>query len=68
MNSFVMGMNTIGQLFPIPYPYLEYPLSDSQWDGVANSFYQAGNSLRYVLKEISNEQQGKQTPSQRTHG
>jgi hypothetical protein len=45
------GMDTIGQLFPPACQPVEYPSQGSAWEGVANSFYQAGNDLRFAIKE-----------------
>jgi hypothetical protein len=56
MNDFLKGMTSVGQLFPDPAPYSGYPSKDSAWHGVANSFYQAGNSLRAAIKEFSDAQ------------
>jgi hypothetical protein len=49
MNNFEKGISSIGQLFPSPYS--EYPESHSEWVGVADSFRQAGDSLRFSLEE-----------------
>jgi hypothetical protein len=57
MNNFAEGMSTIGQLFPQPYPYSDYPRPNSAWNGVAKSFQQAGNSLKIAIKECSDAQQ-----------
>jgi hypothetical protein len=63
MNDFIRGMNSIGQLFPAPIPYSNYPRYDSAWRGVANSFYQTGNNLRAAMKEFSDaRQKSKPTP------
>jgi len=63
MNDFVKGMGSIGQLHPMPYPYSDYPPPDGAWKGVANSFRQAGDSLKAALKDFSNAQrESKQTP------
>jgi hypothetical protein len=63
MNDFLRGMASIGQLFPLPTPYLNYPSQASAWRGVANSFYQTGNNLRLAIKEFSDAQRkNKQTP------
>jgi len=63
MNDFLKGMNTVGQLFPPQYNYIDYPVQISAWKGVAASFCQAGNSMVFALKEFSNaKQQNKQTP------
>jgi hypothetical protein len=56
MNDFLKGMASVGQLAPDPAPYSEYPPPNSAWRGVANSFYQTGNSLRAALKESSDAQ------------
>jgi hypothetical protein len=63
MNDFFRGMASVGQLFPDPTPLADYPSRDSAWQGVANSFYQAGNNLRAAIKELSDAQRkSKQTP------
>ena len=51
MNDFAKGMNSIGQLFPDPVPYEDYPRPDSAWEGVAKSFQQAGNDLWAAIEE-----------------
>ena len=62
MNDFEKGINTIGQLFPPPYPYSAYPSRNSAWNDTANSFRQAGNDLRYAIKECKNaKSENKQT-------
>jgi hypothetical protein len=53
MNDFVKGMDSVGQLFPAPCSYSDYPSSHSAWEGVAESFRQAGNDLRFAIKENS---------------
>ena len=53
MGDFAKGMDSIGQLFPAPSTYEDYPAPNSAWEGVAESFRQAGNDLRYALKEHS---------------
>jgi hypothetical protein len=61
MNNFVKGMSFVGQLYPAPYSYSEYPSPDSAWQGVADSFRQAGDSLRFAIKECSDaERESKQ--------
>ena len=63
MSNFAMGMVTIGQLFPPPCPYSDYPLPGNAWYDVANSFRQAGRDLRFAIKEFSDAQrESKQTP------
>lgn len=63
MNDFSKGMNSVGQLLPSPCPYTEYPPPNSAWNGAANSFRQAGDSLRQALKDFSDAQRkNKQTP------
>lgn len=63
MNDFAKGMNSVGQLFPSPSPYSDYPSPNSAWKGVANSFHQAGNSLRFAIRECSDaKRESKQTP------
>jgi hypothetical protein len=62
MDNFLKGMNSVGQLFPSPVPYSGYPSQVSAWRGVANSFYQTGNSLRFAMKECSDaRRKNKQT-------
>jgi len=56
MNDFAKGMNSIGQLFPSPIPYEQYPPSESAWQGVANSFKQAGDSIQTALNEFADAQ------------
>ena len=53
MSEFLRGMDTVGELFPAPIPYTDYPLPDSAWKGVANSFREAGDDLRFAIKECS---------------
>jgi hypothetical protein len=55
MNDFLRGMESVGQLFPDPIPYADYPRQDSAWRGAANSFYQAGNNLRAAMWELDYE-------------
>jgi len=63
MNDFSKGMNSVGQLFPAPYPYSDYPSNDSAWNSTANSFRQAGDSLRRALKDFQDaKRESKQTP------
>jgi len=63
MDNFSKGMNSIGQLLPQPYPYSDYPSMDSAWKCVADSLRQAGDSLRYAIKESPDaERERKQTP------
>ncbi|MDR1389565.1 MAG: hypothetical protein LBJ31_06260 [Treponema sp.] len=63
MNDFSRGMSSVGQLFPAPPSYSSYPSKDSAWQGVANSFYQAGKNLHVAIKEFSDAQRkNKQTP------
>jgi hypothetical protein len=57
MNEFLRGMATIGELSPPPIPFNEYPPLYSEWQGVANSFSQAGNSLWFAIKELSKNAQ-----------
>jgi len=62
MTDFVKGMNSIGQLYPTPCPYSDYPPQNSAWKGVADSFRQTGNDLKFAIKECSNAQrESKQT-------
>jgi len=62
MNDFVKGMNSVGQLFPTPSLYSDYPPPNSAWKGVADSFHQAGDDLRFAIKECSDAQwESKQT-------
>ena len=53
MNDFVKGMDSIGQLFPSSGTYEDYPSTNSAWEGVAESFRQVGNDLRFAIKEYS---------------
>ena len=63
MKDFEKGMNSVGQLFPPPYSYSDYPPVNSAWNGAANSFRQAGDSLWRALKDFSDAQrESKQTP------
>jgi hypothetical protein len=62
MNDFEKGVALIGQLFPAPCPYSEYPTKDSTWEGVAKSFQQAGNDLWYAMQKCSDEREKQQTP------
>jgi hypothetical protein len=62
MNDFVKSMSSIGQLHPASCPYSDYPPRYNVWKDTANSFRQAGNSLRTALREFSNTQwENKQT-------
>jgi hypothetical protein len=63
MNDFFRGMDSIGQLNPAPYLYTDYPQQNSVWKGVADSFRQAGNDLRFAIKECSDtKKESEQTP------
>ena len=63
MNNFIKGMDTIGQLFPEPYPLKDYPAQSSAWESVAASFRQTGDSLRRAIKECSDTKpENKKTP------
>jgi hypothetical protein len=63
MNDFEKGMTSIGQLHPAPCPYSDYPPPHNAWADTANSFRQAGDSLRAALKDFSNaKRENKQTP------
>ena len=63
MGNFIKGMNTIGQLSPAPSSYSNYPPQNSAWKGVANSFKQAGDDIRYAIKEYMNAKpENKQAP------
>jgi hypothetical protein len=63
MNNFLKGVSSVGQLFPDPSSYSDYPSKISAWQSVANSFYQAGKNLHVAMKEVSNAQrENKQTP------
>jgi hypothetical protein len=64
MSDFLRGMASVGQLAPDPTPYTGYPSQNSAWQGVANSFYQTGNSLRVALKEFSDAQRKSKQTSQ----
>ena len=52
IGNFLKGMGTVGQLSPPPYSYKDYPPQGSAWQGVAASFCQAGDSLRYAMKKF----------------
>jgi len=54
MNDFVKGMSSIGQLNPAPSSYSGYPPHHNAWRDTANSFRQAGNSIKAALKVFSN--------------
>ena len=60
MNDFAKGMSTIGQLFSPQHLYPAHSSQASAWEGVANSFRQAGDNIRTALKEASNEPENKQ--------
>jgi hypothetical protein len=63
VSDFLKGMASIGQLHPAPCPYSDYPPRHNAWKDTANSFRQAGNSLRTALRDFSNAQrESKQTP------
>ena len=63
MKDFEKGINSVGQLLPSPYPYSDYPPPNSEWNGAANSFRQAGDSMRRALKDFSDaKRKSKQTP------
>jgi len=51
MGDFERGVISVGQLFPPTTPCSEYPAMDSAWRGVADSFRQAGDSLRLAINE-----------------
>jgi len=62
MGNFIKGMNSVGQLYPAPSTYLDYPPQDSAWKGVADSFRQTGDSLRQAIKECTDAKwENKQT-------
>jgi hypothetical protein len=62
MNDFLRGMTSVGQLVPDPAPSSDCPAKNSAWQGVANSFYQAGNNIRVAIKEFTGAQRkSKQT-------
>jgi hypothetical protein len=62
MNDFEKGMNSVGQLFPAPSPYSDYPSQKSEWKGVVDSFHQAGNDLWFAIAECSDaKRKSKQT-------
>ena len=54
MNDFLKGMNTIGELYPPAIPLSDCPAAGSAWQGVAYSFFQAGNDLRFAMAELVN--------------
>jgi hypothetical protein len=56
MDNFVKGITTVGQLFPSPCPYPVSQTQGSAWADAANSFRQAGNSLRCAMKDFSDTQ------------
>jgi len=64
MNDFVKGMDTIGQIFPDPYPFRNYPTQKSAWEGVSASFRQTGDNLRRAINECSSAK----PESKQTHG
>ncbi|MDR2964533.1 MAG: hypothetical protein LBU88_02030 [Treponema sp.] len=67
MTEFVKGMNSIGQLFPAPISYSDYPSPHSEWKGVANSFRQAGNSIWTAIKEFSDAQRENKQDTKKTY-
>jgi len=61
-NGFERGVSSIGQFFPATIPYSDYPTTESAWKGVASSFRQAGDSLRFAIKKRSDvKRKDKQT-------
>ena len=56
MNDFENGINSVGQLFPAPSSFKDYPPPNSEWQGVEKSFQQAGDSIRTAIKEFSDAQ------------
>jgi hypothetical protein len=59
---FFQGMATIGQLFPIlPEEPEETPL-ESAWRGVGDAFAEAGDNMRFAIKEFKNAQRLEQSP------
>lgn len=57
LTEFYSGMATIGQLFP-PVPPVQMDSGPaSAWQGVANSFFQAGNNIRNALKDFAEYQE-----------
>jgi len=62
MGDFLKGVNSVGQLCPAPSSYSDYPHPDSAWKGVASSFKQAGDDIRYAIKECTDaKSENKQT-------
>jgi hypothetical protein len=62
MSNFLRGMSSVGQLFPAAPSYSDYPSMNSAWQGVANSFHQAGKNIHIALKEFADAQrESKQT-------
>jgi hypothetical protein len=60
MTDFFRGMSTIGVLYPAINPPPAPPSLNSAWEGVANSFFQAGNDLRTAMDNFPHEQKTKQ--------
>ncbi|GHV13149.1 hypothetical protein FACS189491_07600 [Spirochaetia bacterium] len=59
---FFQGMATIGQLFPsLPEESEEAPL-ESAWRGVGDAFAEAGDNMRFAIKEFKNAQGLEQNP------
>gem|GEM_PF-7011687 len=54
-SDFERGVSSIGELFPATIPCSGYPSVESAWEGVANSFRQAGDSLRFAIKKCSDD-------------
>jgi hypothetical protein len=65
MDNFVKGISTVGQLFPPPCPY-PAQAQGSAWADTANSFRQAGNSLRRAMKDFSDTQREGRPDDSRT--
>jgi hypothetical protein len=62
MGDFAKGVNSVGQLYPAPTPYSDYPSPDSTWKGVADSFKQAGDAIWHAINECTDtKQENKQT-------
>jgi len=63
MGNFVKGMDTIGQLCPIPCQYIEYPTLYTTWNSVVKSFKQTGDNIRKAVEESKNaRRENSQTP------
>ena len=52
MNEFLRGMETIGDISPLPASYDKFLPKQSEWQWVANSFAQAGYNIWVAIKEL----------------